>query len=166
MNAPFKQSKLGKKWRGKTLYVKMQLMKKCNVLLPSLNHCTKHFEHLRCPLINSYVVLAQWRMQTSGKVSLQLFVEQMQGIGLMQVFAFSQLVCGRTDGVSRVSKRLAIGWRALGTKPACKRPIRASKRPRSLTNPISHYNRMRNHMVLVIKAKIPCLWLQLFMMRS
>jgi hypothetical protein len=52
-----------------------QLMKKCSVLLPSLNHCTKHLEHLRHPLINCYVVLAQSRMQTSGKVSLQLLVE-------------------------------------------------------------------------------------------
>jgi hypothetical protein len=52
-----------------------QLMKKCSVLLPSLNHCTKHLEHLRCPLMNCYVVLAQSRMQTSGKVSSQLLVE-------------------------------------------------------------------------------------------
>jgi hypothetical protein len=25
---------------------------KMQILLPSLNHCTKHLEHLRCPLIN------------------------------------------------------------------------------------------------------------------
>ena len=48
---------------------------KCSVLLSSLNHCTKHLEHLRCPLINWYVALAQSRMQTSGKISLQLLVE-------------------------------------------------------------------------------------------
>jgi hypothetical protein len=50
----------------------------------------------------------------------------MQGIGLIQVFAFS-----RIDGVTRGSKRLASGRRVLGTK--C-----ASKRPRNLTNAISH----------------------------
>ena len=42
---------------------------------PSLNHCTKHLEHLRCPLINCYVVLTQSRTKTSRKVSLQLLVE-------------------------------------------------------------------------------------------
>jgi hypothetical protein len=42
---------------------------KCSVLLPSLNHCTKHLEHLRCPLINCCVLLAQSRMKTSGIVS-------------------------------------------------------------------------------------------------
>jgi hypothetical protein len=42
---------------------------------PSLTHCTKHLEHQRCPLTNCYVVLAQSRMQTSGKVSLRLLVE-------------------------------------------------------------------------------------------
>ena len=47
---------------------------KCSVLLPSLNHCTKHLEHLTCSLINCYVLLAQYRLQTSGKVSLQLLL--------------------------------------------------------------------------------------------
>jgi hypothetical protein len=48
---------------------------KCSVLLPSLNHCIKHLEHLRCPLINCYVIMAQPRLKTSEKVSLQLLVE-------------------------------------------------------------------------------------------
>jgi hypothetical protein len=56
----------------------------------------------------------------------------MHGIGLMQVFAFSQLVSVvDTDGVTRRSKRLAGGKQELGTK-------RASKRQRSLANAISH----------------------------
>jgi hypothetical protein len=47
----------------------------CENAVNDLNHCTKHLEHLRHPLINCYVILAQSRMQTSGKVSLQLLVE-------------------------------------------------------------------------------------------
>jgi hypothetical protein len=55
----------------------------------------------------------------------------MQSIGLMQVFAFSHLLCRRTDGETRGSKCLASGRPALGTK-------RASKRPRNLENAISY----------------------------
>ena len=56
----------------------------------------------------------------------------MQGIGLMKVFAFSQLLCVAGQmGVTRGSKRLASGRPAVGTK-------RASKRPRNLANAISH----------------------------
>ena len=118
--------------RMTTLYVKMQLMKKCTVLLPSLNHCTKHLEHLRCPLINCYVVLPQSRMQTSGKVSLQLLVEQMPGIRAnASIRVQPTAMCRRTDGVTRISKRLACRRPAMGTK-------RASKRPRNLANAISH----------------------------
>ena len=56
----------------------------------------------------------------------------------------------RTHRETRGSKRLASGRPALGTK-------RASKRPRNLANAEAIINLTRNHMILVIKDKIPCL---------
>jgi len=38
---------------------KIAVDEKCSVLLPSLNYCTKHLEHLRCLMINCYVLLTQ-----------------------------------------------------------------------------------------------------------
>jgi len=73
----------------------------------------------------------------------------MQGIGLMQAFAFSQLLCLRTDGVTRRSKRLACGRPALGTKRVSDQEMWQMR--------LAVMNLLRNHMVLVIKDKITCM---------
>jgi hypothetical protein len=81
--------------------------------------------------MNCYIILAQSRVQTIGKV----FVATLGGINAghranASIRVEPTTMCRRTDGVTRRSKRLACGRPALGTK-------RVSKRPRNVANAIS-----------------------------
>ena len=94
-----------------------QLMKKCSVLLPSLNHCGTSevsTDKLLC-CIGTIENANRW----------ESFVETLGGINAghranANIGVQSTSTCRRTDGVTRGSKRLASGRPALRTNRASK----------------------------------------------